>query len=382
MSICFIDWFAYGLFNPQSKIVFGGAQIQLYFLAKELAKEKKYQVYFLTDNQKNSRIQTFFNIKVYQFVRFPKTPGILGQLLNLFYKIPTVSHIHFFSRLLRQLKKINAEIYVQRAASAETGLIALIAKLLRKKFIFMVAHERDVNGFFIRQNGWRGQLFLMGLKLADKIICQTSEQQNQLDKQLKNKSKVIASGYPIKSFEIKEEKKQGILWVARAEKWKRPDLFIQLAQKFPQERFTMICPPAENRQDYFQSIKSQAQRVSNLTFIEKVPFNKINNFFKAAKVFVSTSESEGFPNTFIQAAKNSTPVISFKIDPDQVIFKNQFGFCAQGSEQQLTKDLKRILTNQKLESKLAKNAYGYATSHHRLSETVAKFKSICLNLST
>lgn len=371
MKICFIDWFAYALFNPKSEIIFGGAQIQLYLLTEELSKNKKFSVSFLTDNQKSNRQDKFNKIKVYQFVRSPKTPGIYGRFLNLLYRLPALGYIHFFIRLLIQLKKINAQVYFQRAASAETGLVALIAKILRRKFIFMVAHQNDVNGQFIKQNGWRGKLFLLGLKLADKIICQTIEQQNQLSDNLKAKSLLILSGYPIKPINLIKQKKQGILWVARAEDWKKPDLFIKLAKKFPKEKFTMICPPAENCPKYFDLIKVKAKKVKNLIFISQVPFRKIDNYFAKARIFISTSESEGFPNTFIQAGLNMAPIISFKVNPDKIIDKHQIGLCAEGNEGQMIILLKKLLENPQLRKRLAANAYHYARQYHDIEKTAA-----------
>lgn len=360
MNICFIDWFAYGLFNPKSKIVFGGAQIQLYLLAKELAKNKKFAVSFLTDNQSMNQQDSLSGIKVYQLVRSPKNVGIKGRLL--------VGNWNFLIKLLIQLKKINANIYVQRAAGAETGLIAIICKILGRRFIYMVAHEQDVNGRFIRQNGWQGQLFLLGLKLADKIICQTLDQQKALDRSLRKKSLVIASGYPIKP--LRKITKRGILWVARAETWKQPELFIQLAKKFPREKFTMICPPAENDPEYYKVIFSQAKFISNLKFIKFVPFSEIDVFFAAAKIFVSTSLSEGFPNTFIQAAKNKTPIISYQVNPDKIIDKRQIGFCAHGKKS-LAILLKQLLENHRLRRQLAANAYNYAKKYHDIKRTTA-----------
>src|SRR3989338_7086327 len=103
MKICFIDWFAYGLFNPRSRIVFGGAQIQLFLLGQELAKAKKFNVSFLTDNQTDNRINNCGKIKVYQFLRSLKTPGIKGRLLQGYW--------YFFTRLLLEIKKINASVY-------------------------------------------------------------------------------------------------------------------------------------------------------------------------------------------------------------------------------------------------------------------------------
>lgn len=377
IKICFIDWFAYALFNPKSDIVFGGAQIQLYLISQELAKEKAFNISFLTDNQKNNQQDQFGKIKVYQFVRSPKTPGIYGRFLNLLYRLPALGYIHFFIRLLTQLRKINAQVYVQRAASAETGLIAIVAKLLGKKFIFMVAHQQDVNGDFIKKNGLKGRLYLLGLKLANQIICQTKEQQAQLRKGLKRKSSVISSGYPIgKPGNLTQLKKQGVLWVARAESWKNPELFINLAKKFPQEKFTMICPPAESNPNYFKIVKKKANEIPNLTFIDKVPFNKIDESFAKAKVFVSTSLNEGFPNTFIQAAKNKTPIISFKVNPDKIIDKYQIGFCAEGDERQMIILLKELLKSNQLWQRLATNAYNYARQCHDIKKTVRQYQKL------
>lgn len=361
MKICFIDWFAYGLFNPKSNIVFGGAQIQLYLLAQELAKNKKNKISFLTDNQKVNQQDRIGPIDVYQFVRSPRNEGLKGRLL--------VGYWYFFIRLFFQLKKINAQVYFQRAASAETGLIALICKLLHRRFIFMVAHIQDVNGCYIQSNGIRGWLFSIGLKLADKIICQTHDQQRKLAPALRKKSLFIASGYPIKSSP--KINKQGILWVARAETWKQPNLFIQLAQKFLQEKFTMICPPAENEPDYFQVIATLAEKIPNLKFIKLVPFQEIDAYFASAKVFISTSVSEGFPNTFIQAAKNMTPIISFKVNPDNIINKYQIGFWAEGNERQMIILLKKLLKDHQLRKRLALNAYRYAGKYHDIKQTAA-----------
>lgn len=371
MKLCFIDWFAYGLFNPHSKIVFGGAQIQLFFLAKTLARNKDFEVVFLTDNQQTFRQDKFGRLKVFQFVRSPKIPGLWGRLINL------TGYLHFLWRLFFQMRAIDADVYFQRAASAETGLIALICRLQNKRFIYMVAHQQDVDGSFIKNNGWRGRLFKLGLIWADKIICQTGDQQRLLPKFLKKKSAVVASGFAIKTGKkFSDRDKQIILWVARAEKWKRPELFISLARKFPGEKFVMICPPAEGQRQYFKRIRSQASGLPQLKFVERVAFNKIGDFFAQAKALVNTSLSEGFPNTFIQAGISRTPIISFKVNPDNIFGKHQIGFCADGDEARLEQGLKTVLTNDRWRKKLAFNAFSYVRRYHNIEKTAEKISQL------
>ena len=372
-KLCFIDFFAYPLFNPKSKIIFGGAQIQLYLLAKELAKDKKFKISFLTDNRQDNCQSLINSINV---ISFQRSINYSFKIINFLNKLPLLSYLFYTTRLFFIFKKINADIYFQRAASAETGLIALIAKITKKKFVFMVAHQNDLNGQFVKNNKLKGKLYLFGLKLADQIVCQTKHQYKMIQKSLRSKSVIIPSGYPINKTRLKKTKKHTVLWVARAETWKNPEEFIRLATKFPKQKFTMICPPAENNPVYFNSIKLKANQVSNLTFIRQIPFNQIDTYFQQAKIFISTSDAEGFPNTFIQAAKNFCSILSFKVNPDNILTNHQLGFFAKANKDQLINFLKKLINNRNLRQKLNSNAYQYISANHLIKNSTKKLKKL------
>jgi hypothetical protein len=62
---------------------------------------------------------------------------------------------------------------------------------------------------------------------------------------------------------------------------------------------------------YYRQTEAAARRQGNVDFVGFVPFAEVGRHFDGAAVHVSTSESEGFPNTFLQAWIRGIPTLSF-----------------------------------------------------------------------
>jgi glycosyltransferase involved in cell wall biosynthesis len=142
----------------------------------------------------------------------------------------------------------------------------------------------------------------------------------------------------------------------------------------PQERFTMICKEATDDKDYSQ-LATKAGRIENLEFISGVPFGQVESFFQRAKVFVNTSYSEGFPNTFIQAGKCGTPILSLKVNPDGFLDKYGCGLCADDDWRLFVDMLKQMLDIVRA-GEYAANSRRYVLENHDVSEIVEQYKAI------
>ncbi|MFM7374801.1 MAG: hypothetical protein ACKO39_06590, partial [Chthoniobacterales bacterium] len=140
------------------------------------------------------------------------------------------------------------------------------------------------------------------------------------------------------------QKTVDFLWVARCQRIKRPHLFLDLAERFPEAKCEMICPREDL--ELWQEVSDRAKGLANLTFRESVPYTEIQDRYDAAKFLVSTSEAEGFPNNMIQAAQGSAGVLSLEVDPDGFIGTFGAGFCAKGNFDLLVDESSKRLSSE------------------------------------
>lgn len=360
-TICFVSFFAYPLFNAESKVTFGGSEVQLFNIANELSKNAKLEISFIVGDYSKSipSINLFGRIKVFKLFNLSKN--------NLIYKLL------YSARLLYYLININADVYIKRSAGPEVGIIAFYCKLFHKKFIYMTAHEIDCSGEYRRNNNFLGFLFEFGLKHADIVITQNKEHNKLLESIYGTKSVILNNGYTIPEKEARE--RRCILWVARLDRWKQPEIFLDIARSFPSENFIMIAPLSGDR-EYAQKIQHDVLKIGNVRFFPGVNFSKINLYFKSAKIFINTSRYEGFPNTFIQATMNGVPIVSLSVNPDSFIEKNKIGYCANGKLDEFKKKLNLLLNNCELYNISSDNAYDYAVKNHDIQDVSAKFVQI------
>ena len=119
-----------------------------------------------------------------------------------------------------------------------------------------------------------------------------------------------------------------ILWIGRSDTFhKQPLLLLELAKRCPDLPFLMIMN--RTHVDVFEAM--QAQRPANLTIVERVPHQEIWGYYRRARVFVSTSAYEGFPNTFLQCAVTGVPVASLAVDPEGILSRHGCGLLADGN---------------------------------------------------
>ena len=136
----------------------------------------------------------------------------------------------------------------------------------------------------------------------------------------------------------------------------------------------MICQQASDDENY-ETLCREAERIENLTFHRRISYHEIGDYFKRAKVLVSTSEAEGFPNVFIQACLHGVPILSLNVNPDDFLIRHSCGICCDGRMERLVEGLRFLLENERY-VELGRRGWAYAEQHHDITRIVEQYKDL------
>ena len=306
-KICFIVPKVYLLFNDSLKATYGGAEKQVYLIGRELEKIKDIDVNYIVNDYGQEDLEEKGNIKIWKAFFFKDNPFIAVK------------------KIISKIKYINPDYCIFRGDDKKIFIISLLLKfLLGQKYIFWISHDN-----LVRKMKLRNWLLFHN---AFKVIAQTDDQKNMLKKKYNIESTVIRNIYvPTKDRLNTKLQRDIILWVGRSEKWKRPEVFLELAKRIQNEKFVMVMSSATGKSKYFNKIKSMAKNVINLEFVENVKHNELQVFYRRTKSYVITSKEEGFSNTMMEAMEFGCPILSLSINPDDIFDNDKIGFCAKNN---------------------------------------------------
>jgi glycosyltransferase involved in cell wall biosynthesis len=429
LRVCFISGNVYGLLRPASGLPFGGAEVQITGLAKELARDPRFEIFLLTGDRNRVGREREDGMTIVldglcaqsqEGYRDPRQerdaraiwPAVAEQasgwldrrpvkvaiafrsLIRLGYSCRRgLKSLQFVRRLVHRMREwrevikwarlfrpIGADVYVMRCAALEVGYMQRACALLGRRFVYMVAHQIDVTGEYAASHGPVGRLFEEGLQRADAIICQHADQVPLIRSRYHRDARLIRSLCPFPVAAGSDAPRSTILWIARVESWKQPDLFIELARRIPEHLFVMVGAASQSEPQNLPRLLESGKDLPNLRFLAGVPFAKTSALFEEAMIFVNTSAAEGFPNTFLQAAACGTPTVSWTVNPEGILERYEMGYCANGDWERFERCIRLLCADVALRERVGENARRYAQEHHSPAVVAREFGEVCLTL--
>jgi len=116
-KICFIAPKAYPLFDPKAKGTIGGAEVDLYYLSTEFAKDENVKVSFITADYGQQKTQEIENVHIIKSLTFRENPLSAAR------------------KIWRAMKTADADIYLIKTFSLGMFLVAFFCRLHMKIFI-------------------------------------------------------------------------------------------------------------------------------------------------------------------------------------------------------------------------------------------------------
>jgi GalNAc-alpha-(1->4)-GalNAc-alpha-(1->3)-diNAcBac-PP-undecaprenol alpha-1,4-N-acetyl-D-galactosaminyltransferase len=215
---------------------------------------------------------------------------------------------------------------------------------------------------------------------ANALIVQTDFSKNYFQNFLKpQKIQVIPNPIDENLLSKREEYKNRenvILTVGRLDDNKNQKLLLEAFANLNTKNWKLIIVGDGVLKTEYQIL------AKNLGISDKVDFigtvNDIENYYNRAKLFVFTSQSEGFPNALLEALSFGIPCISSDCNsgPSEMIQHKENGFLFETNNQkQLEKQMIELMENETLRLKLSKNAI-QTTTKYNASEIYKQWDSL------
>lgn len=350
-KICFISLKSYQLFNPNIKSTFWGAEVQMSFLAKEFAKNKNLDVSCIVGDYWQEKIEKINDVKIYK--TFQLNDSFLKKM-GIFFSV---------------FRKVNAQVYIQRTLTLQSWIIALYCKITRKKFVYMVAHDNETDGWHSLYKNIIWRFFIwMNYTFSHMIVVQNTYEYNKLIK-FKDKLLILKKWVIHKQTSLQDKIYDGI-WVGRCESFKQPEVFLELVSQKPNNNFLMISPCELWYEQYFQDIKQQAWKYKNLKFIDFATNEEIHTYLEQTKLFVFTSLQEGdWPMTILEACSKKLPILSYELNYDYLIDSYEWWMYCHKDKEKFSVWFDNLLENYVT---YWEKSYQYVLENHNLERNSLK----------
>ena len=375
MKICFV--MPYHILENRG----GGAEVQAWILAKELA-QRGYEVTYIAQLVDNKRAQ------------LQALDGVI---------VKWIKYAHYFNwsngwQYYRELKKTNPDIIVQRMTSFITGVIAFYIKKYKKRFVWICTDNKSPKKWMFlknqkeinkenRVNLIKSIIFLFnafiydlsrqwGMKRVSYAFTQNEFQKKTLKEEFGIESFLMISGHEIPKNIIPIEERfinRIVLWVGHLGRKKRPEKFIDLARISETSKFLFIMIGTKDDRSYIRSLFKD--KLDNLKWLGRLSFYETLSWFDKAVLLVNTSKDEGFPNTFIQAWLRGIPVITLGVDPDGIIKKYKLGYVAR-DVRGILNYLVYLTNDREAYKEIAENAFKYAREKHSVAAMADNFLNV------
>ncbi len=315
MKVCVVSLNIASYFGVTGEVRFGGAEVQAAFVARALRTAGDDVTLVVAD--------------------LPAGAALPYPAENAFFSPDGLPGLRFFhprwSGVMAALERADADVYYQRNAGMITGLTAMFCRRRRRAFVYGAGSDGDFHPRDVSIPGARDRmLFRYGLRRSAGFVVQ-NEKQLASAKPLGLPVRLIPNGVlPVEP--AGDEARSAIVWIGSLWSLKRPDRLLDLARRLPEREFIVLGGDMPSEAAYSARIRAEAGKIPNLKMMGRRPHGEVETVLRRAALLVNTSETEGFPNAYLEAWSHGVPVVTFN-DVDGIIRASGTGVVVESMDE-------------------------------------------------
>lgn len=266
-----------------------------------------------------------------------------------------------------------------QCASHLFGFGVALARASGSRAIFGVGIDGDVHvrtALGHRQRWWPA--YALGLAWADAIALQHEGQRTGLPQRWSRKALVVPNIVTAAESVVPHVKRDpAVAWLAALRVQKRPDRLIELARLLPSMRF-IVCGSTTSYmtpEGYGERAIETFRTLPNIDYRGQVSPEEALRISRESALLLSTSQEEGFPQTFLEAWSYGTPVVTLGINPDNVITKHGLG-AVDTDVARAAASIDGLMADAEMRERIGRRARQYVAEAHSPMAAVRAFERL------
>ena len=166
-----------------------------------------------------------------------------------------------------------------------------------------------------------------------------------------------------------------IVWIARWDSVKRPDVALEIARRIPDCNFYFIGRASENAMNYRRIENYLVQRfskVKNVHILGFIPEDEKRRLLGKAWGLLNTSIREGLPITFLESLAEGTPIVSYA-DPDRYV--TRFGIKVDYKIESYVSAIRKLIGEETFKN-IGTTAQNFIKYNHETTRVVKRHLQI------
>jgi len=222
---------------------------------------------------------------------------------------------------------------------------------------------------------WRS---FWAVRHASAHVCNLYELENRIRRWLPKKEpiKTIYNGSPApEKIDFPRPTSGQVIWVNNMKRWKRPEVYVELARRLPQYRFVMIGRTYLGRYGR-QLTKLFENATPNFHYLGHQYVDEVNEHILQSDLLMYTSlPVEGLGNSFMQAWLRGVPTMTYEFLLDGIQEREGIGRFSATFEE-LIKNVTELMENHTLRQEMGIRAREYALREHSVDKMVGEYEEL------